>query len=121
MTWFDRAWALTLAALTSILGLLLTAVLLLLSIFVVFILGKSLYNVATHDNFVPSSQVVTAVGLVVVCIVALLLLVLFGIAVARVFSNVARREPVALLPDHRLLTTVPTRVIDSDRAETNEP
>ncbi len=47
MKGFDRAWALTLAALTSILGLLLTAVMLLISIFVVYILGKSLYNVAT--------------------------------------------------------------------------
>lgn len=121
MKWFDRAWGLTLAALTSILGLLLTAVLLLISIFVVFILAKSLYNVATNTNFTPSSQLVTGIGLVVVCIVALLLLALFGIAVARVFTNIARKEPVALLPDQRLLQGGPTRVVDSTRANTDEP
>ncbi|HEY7975030.1 MAG TPA: hypothetical protein VID72_06790 [Ktedonobacterales bacterium] len=54
-------------------------------------------------------------------IVALLLLALFGIAVARVFTNIARKEPVALLPDQRLLQGGPTRVVDSTRAYTDEP
>ena len=121
MKWFDRAWALTLGALTSILGLLLTAVLLLISIFVVFILGRSLYNVATSTNFTPSSQMVTAIGLVVVCIVAVLLLALFGIAVARVFTNLARNKPVSLLPDQRLLPGVPTHVVESKRIDSDTP
>ncbi len=121
MKGFDRAWALTLAALTSILGLLLTAVLLIISVFVVFILVKSLYGVATSDSFMPSSQIVTTIGLIVVCIVALLLLMLFGIAVARVFSNIARKEPVALLPDQRLLQGAATRVIDSKRPDSDAP
>jgi Tfp pilus assembly protein PilX len=77
--------------------------------------------VATNTNFTPSSQLVTGIGLVVVCIVALLLLALFGIAVARVFTNIARNEPVALLPDQRLLQGGPTRVVDSTRADTDNP
>lgn len=107
----QQAFERTIAIITTTLGLLITGSLILIGIFVLYILGRSLYNVATTGDFDNEAKLISVVVLGIVGIAVLVLLIFFALAISRRFERQANREGKLDSSEHK---AVSQRIVESE-------